>query len=104
MPQTGLRGQPKSRYGSRTLRRGFVGRPEGPKAASLAERNATRRSKRLPECVKRANARGFAMDIKLITKPLMVKTQQPVEKVFIGPVGGPDEATNKTKTLQKKRI
>jgi hypothetical protein len=54
--------------------------------------------------VKRANARGFALDIKLITKPLMVKTQQPVEKVFIGPVGGPDEATNKTKTLQKKRI
>ena len=27
----------------------------------------------------RANTRGFAMDIKLIAKPLMVKTQQPVE-------------------------
>jgi hypothetical protein len=25
--------------------------------------------------VKRANARGFAMDIKLIAKPLIVKTQ-----------------------------
>jgi hypothetical protein len=49
-----------------------VGRLEGPKAASLAERNATRRSKRLPEW---ANARGFAMDIKLIAKPLLVKTQ-----------------------------
>jgi catechol 2,3-dioxygenase-like lactoylglutathione lyase family enzyme len=45
-----------------------VGRLEGPKAASLAELNATRRSKRLPEWVKRANARGFALDIKLITK------------------------------------
>jgi hypothetical protein len=34
----------------------------------------------LPETVKKANARGFAMDVKLIAKPLMVKTQQPVEK------------------------
>jgi hypothetical protein len=25
--------------------------------------------------VKKANARGFAMDVKLIAKPLMVKTQ-----------------------------
>jgi hypothetical protein len=32
------------------------------------------------------------------------RTSQPVEKDFIGPVSGPDEATNKTKTLQKKRI
>jgi hypothetical protein len=29
----------------------------------------------LPETVKKANARGFAMDVKLIAKPLMVKTQ-----------------------------
>jgi hypothetical protein len=27
-----------------------------------------------------------------------------VEKVVVGPVGGPDEATNKAKTLQKRRI
>ena len=47
-----------------------VGRLAGPKAASLAEPNATRRSKRLPECLKRANARGLAMDIMLIAEPL----------------------------------
>jgi hypothetical protein len=45
--------------------------------------NATRPSKRLPECVKRANARGFAMDIKLIAKPLMVKTQD----LELAPIG-----------------
>ena len=39
-----------------------VGRLEGPKAASLAERNATRPSKRLPEAMNWANARGFAME------------------------------------------
>ena len=39
-------------------------RPEGPKAASLAEPNAIRRSKRLPELVKKANVRGFAMEHK----------------------------------------
>jgi len=30
------------------------------------------------------------------------RTSQPVEKVFIGPVGGPDEATNKTKNTTKE--
>jgi hypothetical protein len=35
--------------------------PGGPKAFSLAGPNATRRSSKLPEAVKRANARGFAM-------------------------------------------
>src|SRR3712207_410354 len=52
-----------------------VGRLGGPKAASLAERSATRPSKRLPEAVKRANARGFAMSFMSIAKPVMVKTQ-----------------------------
>jgi hypothetical protein len=61
-----------------------VGRLEGPKAASLAEPNATRRSKQLPEWVKRANTRGFAIDIKLITKPLMVKTQAKESQKQIG--------------------
>jgi hypothetical protein len=65
--------------------------PGGPKAASLAERNATRRSKRLPEFVKRANARGFATDTKLIAKPLMVKTQ--AKRLF-----------GKRKTLRKRYI
>jgi hypothetical protein len=49
------------------------GRPKG--SPSLGERNATRPSKRLPEALKRARARGFAMEIKLLAKPLMVKTQ-----------------------------
>jgi hypothetical protein len=71
-----------------------VGRLEDQKAASLAERNATRSSKRLPESVNRANARGFAMDIKLIAKPLMVKTQEAVEKVVVGPIGSPKEVPN----------
>jgi len=52
-----------------------VGRPGDPKAASLGERNATQPSKWPPERVKRPNARGFAMDIKHIAKPHMVKTQ-----------------------------
>jgi hypothetical protein len=34
------------------------------------------------------------MDIKLIAKLLLVKTQQPVEKVVIGPVGSPKPHPN----------
>src|SRR3712207_5153509 len=32
------------------------------------------------------------------------KTNQPVEKVVVGPVGGPKEARNKAKTLRKRRF
>jgi len=34
----------------------------------------------------------------------LLRTHQRVEKVFVGLVGGLDEATNKAKTLQKRRI
>jgi hypothetical protein len=44
--------------------------------------------------VKRANARGFAIGIKLNAKPFMVKIQQPVEKVVIRPVGSPKPHPN----------
>src|SRR5829696_5069964 len=50
-----------------------VGRPGGPKAAFLAERNATRPSRRLPEWVKRTNARGYAMNFTSIANPLWLK-------------------------------
>jgi hypothetical protein len=32
------------------------------------------------------------------------RTTEPVEKVCVGPVGGPGEPENKAKTLQKRRI
>ena len=38
-----------------------VGRLEGPKGASLVERNATRPSKRLPKALKRANTRDLRL-------------------------------------------
>ena len=57
------------------------GRPKG--SLSLAGPNATRPSKRLHEEVKRANARGFAMNLMPTAKPFMVKTQ----KLELAPIG-----------------
>jgi hypothetical protein len=37
-------------------------------------------------------------------KGAVSKTTQPVEKVFVGPVGASKEARNKTETLQKRRF
>jgi hypothetical protein len=34
------------------------------------------------------------MDIKLIAKLLVVKTQEAVEKVVVGPIGSPKEVPN----------
>jgi hypothetical protein len=45
-----------------------------------------------------------AMSFMSIAKPLVVKTQQRVEKVVVGPGGGPQELENKAKILQKRRF
>jgi hypothetical protein len=47
--------------------------PGSPKAASQAGPNATRPSKRLPEAVKRANERGFAMGFTPTQNPFWLK-------------------------------
>jgi hypothetical protein len=42
------------------------------------------------------------MDIEPIAKLLVVKTQQPVEKVVVGPVGSPKHSRTQAKTLQNR--
>src|SRR5215203_2303201 len=61
-----------------------VGRPGDPKAASLAERNATRPSKRPPETVKGANAGGFAMGFTPSQNPFWLKRNRLLQNVRTG--------------------
>ena len=48
---------------------------------------------------------GLALYVEALLNVFVVyKQEQPVEKVVVGPVGGPKEARNKGKTLRKRRF